>query len=54
MCQALDLRFKDLEDAMQVAAALLFNAQVIVTRSTRDFKDSPIKAVTPEAVLKAI
>ena len=54
MRQALDLRFKGLEDAMQVAAALLFNAQVIVTRSTRDFKDSPIKAVTPEAVLKAI
>ncbi len=54
MRQALDLRFKDLEDAMQVAAALLFGAQVIVTRNTRDFKDSPIKAVTPEAALKAI
>ena len=54
MRQALDLRFKDLEDAMQVAAALLFNAQVIVTRNTRDFKASPIKAVTPEAALKAI
>ena len=54
MRQALDLRFKDLEDAMQVAAALLFNAQVIVTRNTRDFKASPIKAITPEEALKSI
>jgi len=54
MRQALDLRFKDLEDAMQVAAALLFNAQAIVTRNTRDFKASPIKAITPEDALKSI
>lgn len=51
MRQALDLQFGDLEDAMQAAAAVLFNAQVIVTRNTRDFETSPIKAITPRDVL---
>lgn len=51
MRQALDLRFKDLEDAMQVAAAMLFNAQVIVTRNTRDFKASPINAIAPRQAI---
>jgi predicted nucleic acid-binding protein len=51
MRQALDLKFKDLEDAMQVAAATLFTAQVIVTRNTRDYKTSPIKAITAREAL---
>jgi predicted nucleic acid-binding protein len=48
---ALDLKFTDLEDAMQVAAASLFKAQIIVTRNTRDFLKSPIRAVAPDRAL---
>lgn len=48
MIQALDLGFKDLEDAMQTSAALKFGAQLIVTRNTRDFRKSPIAVTTPQ------
>jgi putative N-acetylmannosamine-6-phosphate epimerase len=51
---ALDLGFADLEDAMQTAAAMLFGAQAIVTRNIRDYRHSPIKADTPESVLKLL
>jgi predicted nucleic acid-binding protein len=47
MKRALRLGFKDLEDAMQVSTALLFGAQLIVTRNLSDYKRSPIKAVRP-------
>jgi predicted nucleic acid-binding protein len=45
--QALALNFSDLEDAMQVASALRFGAQTIVTRNTSDYRKSPLKAQTP-------
>jgi predicted nucleic acid-binding protein len=54
MQAALDLGFADLEDAMQTAAAMLFGAQAIVTRNIRDYRHSPIKADTPESVLKLL
>jgi len=44
---ALSLRMTDFEDAMQVASALAAGAEVIVTRNTRDFRTSPIRALTP-------
>jgi predicted nucleic acid-binding protein len=47
MKRALELGFRDLEDAMQVSSALLFGAQLIVTRNLSDYKQSPIKAVPP-------
>jgi predicted nucleic acid-binding protein len=47
MKRALELGFKDLEDAMQTSTALLFRAQVIVTRNLSDYKRSPIKALRP-------
>ncbi|MBN2234808.1 MAG: PIN domain-containing protein [Opitutales bacterium] len=47
MKRAIELGFGDLEDAMQVSAALLFGAQLIVTRNLSDYKASPIKAVPP-------
>ena len=46
--------FSDLEDAMQAAAAMLFGAQLILTRNLRDYRRSPIKAIAPEAVLKLL
>jgi len=47
MKRALGLGFTDLEDAMQTAAALRFEAQIIVTRNLSDYRRSPIKAVRP-------
>jgi predicted nucleic acid-binding protein len=51
MSQALALGFSDLEDAMQVSAALLFGAQVIVTRNVKHYRKSPIKVMTPSELL---
>lgn len=44
---ALSLRMRDFEDAMQVASALSAAAEVIVTRNVRDFRNAPIRAVSP-------
>lgn len=54
MQQALDLGFKDLEDAMQTAAALKFNAQVIATRNIHDYRHAPIAAHMPSELLRQI
>lgn len=45
--QALAMPIKDFEDAFQVAAALTFQANYIVTRNVRDFKKSAVPAMTP-------
>lgn len=52
--QALDLGFADLEDAMVASAAVLFGAQIIVTRNTRDYRNSPVRAVTPREAVKLL
>ena len=54
MRQALGLGFSDLEDAMQVSAALLFDAQVLVTRNVKPYRKSPIKVMTPGEILPLI
>ena len=54
MLAALAMEFEDLEDAMQVASAVLFGAQMIVTRNIRDYRRSQIKAVIPVEALKAL
>lgn len=54
MHAALDMGFTDLEDAMQAAAAVLFGAQLIVTRNLRDYRRSPIRAVAPPEVLRLL
>lgn len=46
---ALDLR--DFEDALQVGAARAVGADRIVTRNRRDYRGSPIPAVSPKAAL---
>jgi hypothetical protein len=48
---ALSLEFSDLEDAMQVSAALHFEAQVLVTRNVKHYRKSPIKVMTPAEIL---
>lgn len=48
------LDMADFEDAMQVAAARACGARFIVTRNKRDFRRSPIPAVTPSEALEAL
>jgi hypothetical protein len=45
--QVLDWPIPDYEDALQAAAALACSAQIILTRNVRDFKGSPVPAMTP-------
>ncbi|MCY3966358.1 MAG: PIN domain-containing protein [Acidobacteria bacterium] len=48
---AISVPMTDFEDAMQVAAARACGAEHIVTRNVRDFRLSPIPAVTPREAL---
>lgn len=49
---ARSLHFADFEDAMQAAAAKQANADLIVTRNTKDFIGSPVRAYSPEHFLQ--
>jgi len=49
---AVNLPMRDFEDALQVTAAQACAAQCIVTRNVRDFKKSPVPALTPEDFLR--
>lgn len=48
------LAVRDLEDAMQVAAAAACAADRIVSRNLRDYTRSPIRAVTPVTLLREL
>jgi predicted nucleic acid-binding protein len=48
---AASLPFSDFEDAMQVAAAHACGARHIITRNLRDFRRSPIPAISPQEAL---
>lgn len=50
--QALAMRMNDLEDALQVAAAISGSADHIVTRNTTDYRGSVIPALTPREFLR--
>ena len=45
------LPMADFVDAMQVAAAQACGARYIVTRNVRDYRRSPIRAITPQDAL---
>jgi predicted nucleic acid-binding protein len=45
---ALTMRITDFEDAMQVAAAMSGNADLIVTRNVADYRHALIAAITPQ------
>lgn len=51
---AAQLGMADFEDAMLVAAARACGARFIVTRNARDFRRSPIPAVTPAEALESL
>jgi predicted nucleic acid-binding protein len=50
--QALAIRMNDLEDALQVAAAISGSVDHIVTRNTTDYRGSVIPALTPREFLR--
>ncbi|HHX53672.1 MAG TPA: PIN domain-containing protein [Clostridiales bacterium] len=47
LIRAAELEFSDYEDALQSVCALRVKADYIVTRNTKDFKNSPVPAITP-------
>ena len=49
--EALQMPFSDFEDAVTAAAARLAGCECIVTRDPKGFRESPVRALTPEAVL---
>ena len=51
---ALDLPMKDLEDAMQAAAARSFNAAWLITRNVGDYKKSPVPGISPTDFLEEL
>jgi predicted nucleic acid-binding protein len=48
---ARELAFPDFEDAVTAAAANRANCDYIVTRNAKDFHKSPVRVLTPEAML---
>jgi hypothetical protein len=54
--QALNLPYRDFEDAVQMMAALQIHADYLLTRNVRDYQPSPMEVVQPVellAILKA-
>ncbi|MBQ9574405.1 MAG: PIN domain-containing protein, partial [Synergistaceae bacterium] len=45
---AAKMKWRDFEDAVQSATASRINADYIITRNTKDFENSTVKALTPE------
>lgn len=52
--QAMDLQLRDLEDAFQAAAAVAWGAEFIISRNLPDYKNSPVRAISPSAFLKQL
>ena len=52
--KAIELGFKDFEDAIQVTSAIPHGLDSIVTRNLKDFKGSPILAIPPEILIAQI
>jgi predicted nucleic acid-binding protein len=49
-----DFSFSDFEDCVQMHCAISVNADFIITRNTKDFTNSRIKAITPAEFLETI
>lgn len=50
--QALNFPMRDIEDALQAAAALAFRAEWIITRNVSDYRRSPVPALSPTEFAK--
>jgi predicted nucleic acid-binding protein len=51
---ALNMRYKDFEDAVQSSVAEMNNIDIIVTRNKFDFTPSSIKVYTPDELIKKL
>ena len=51
---ALEMRLKDFEDAVQIQTAKRVGADFIITRNVKDFMKSPIPAYSPEELLNRV
>ncbi len=51
MQDALSLPYRDLEDAVQMAAAVHYGAQYVVTRNVQDYVAGPLPALSPAEFL---
>ena len=47
--KAAEMQWRDFEDAIQSVTARRVRADYIITRNTRDYSDSPVQAITPDA-----
>ncbi|GLU54246.1 hypothetical protein Dfri01_37070 [Dyadobacter frigoris] len=52
--KGLNSNFSDFEDAIQYSSALKANCQIIITRNTKDFKESELPIMTPDEFLASI
>jgi predicted nucleic acid-binding protein len=52
--QALNLPYKDFEDAVQMIAALQSGQDFLITRNPRDYPHSPVPVLQPMELLKII
>ena len=51
---ALQLPLKDLEDCLQVAAAVLCHAQYVITRNKKHYRNAPVGVLEPEEFLASM
>lgn len=49
--QALNLPYRDFEDAVQMMAALQVKADYLLTRNVRDFQPAPLEVIQPVELL---
>lgn len=49
--QALNLPYRDFEDAVQVIAALQIKADYLLTRNVKDYQPAPIEVIQPVELL---
>ncbi len=52
--KALSSKFSDFEDALQYHCAIEKNAGMIISRNTKDFKESDIPVLSPEEYLSSL
>lgn len=54
LLQAGRMEMRDFEDAMQVAAAMACQADVIATRNVRDYTKAQVRALNPSLLLRRL
>ena len=52
--KGLSSKFADFEDALQYHCALQMDCNILITRNTRDFKESEISVMTPDEYLTSL